>query len=178
MFGLWQQNTLKNISKSSFVPLKSSLSISRRQKVNKKVKTKISWNVVTLKTVWCGICYKVCNDVTFLTSFLLKCFGRLILFMELKLPPELKLSRRNELDFNSKWFYFSEPRCGVALVSDGRTNPPDPDRSSPSRPPSTNDNPPAERGGADSETESDTDDPWVDNVFWLAQINLIQALQR
>ncbi|XP_013889990.1 protein capicua homolog isoform X2 [Austrofundulus limnaeus] len=53
-----------------------------------------------------------------------------------------------------------EPRCAVALVSDGRANPPDPDRSSPSCPPSTNDNPPAERGGADSETESDTDDPF------------------
>ncbi|XP_037549425.1 protein capicua homolog [Nematolebias whitei] len=57
-----------------------------------------------------------------------------------------------------------EPRCGVALVSDGRTNPPGLDRSSPSRPPSTNDNPPAERGGADSETESDTDDPFSPGV--------------
>lgn len=56
-------------------------------------------------------------------------------------------------------FYFSEPRCAVALVSDGRTGPPDLERGSPSCPPPTNDNPPADRGGADSETESDTDDP-------------------
>lgn len=56
-------------------------------------------------------------------------------------------------------FYCSEPRCAVALVSDGRTGPPDLDRGSPSCPPPTNDNPPADRGGADSETESDTDDP-------------------
>lgn len=53
-----------------------------------------------------------------------------------------------------------EPRCGVALVSEGRPGPPEPDRGSPSRPPPTNDNPPADRGGADSETESDTDDPF------------------
>ncbi|XP_017295025.1 protein capicua homolog isoform X2 [Kryptolebias marmoratus] len=61
-----------------------------------------------------------------------------------------------------------EPRCGVALVSDGRANPLDPDRSSPSCPSSTNDNPPADRGGAgggaDSETESDTDDPFSPGV--------------
>ncbi|XP_071390768.1 protein capicua homolog isoform X1 [Centroberyx affinis] len=57
-----------------------------------------------------------------------------------------------------------EPRCGVALVSDGRTGPPDVERGSPSRPPPTNDNPPAERGGADSETESDTDDPFFPGV--------------
>lgn len=56
-------------------------------------------------------------------------------------------------------FYSSEPRCAVALVSDGRTGPPDLERGSPSCPPPTNDNPPADRGGADSETESDTDDP-------------------
>uniref|UniRef100_A0A3B4Y3I2 Protein capicua homolog n=1 Tax=Seriola lalandi dorsalis TaxID=1841481 RepID=A0A3B4Y3I2_SERLL len=52
----------------------------------------------------------------------------------------------------------SKPRCGVALVSDGRTGPPDLERGSPSCPPPTNDNPPTDRGGADSETESDTDD--------------------
>uniref|UniRef100_A0A3B5RE55 Protein capicua homolog n=1 Tax=Xiphophorus maculatus TaxID=8083 RepID=A0A3B5RE55_XIPMA len=59
----------------------------------------------------------------------------------------------------------SKPRCGVALVSEGRAGPPEPDRGSPSRPPPTNDNPPADRGGADSETESDTDDfsPGVGN---------------
>uniref|UniRef100_A0A1A8N060 Capicua homolog a n=1 Tax=Nothobranchius pienaari TaxID=704102 RepID=A0A1A8N060_9TELE len=57
-----------------------------------------------------------------------------------------------------------EPCCGVALVSDGRTGPQDSDRSSPSCPPSTNDNPPADRGGADSETESDTDDPFSPGV--------------
>ncbi|KAM3596567.1 uncharacterized protein V6R79_016898 [Siganus canaliculatus] len=57
-----------------------------------------------------------------------------------------------------------EPRCGVALVSDGRTGPPDPERGSPSCPPPTNDNPPADRGGADSETESDTDDPFSPGV--------------
>uniref|UniRef100_A0A4W5QPK5 Capicua transcriptional repressor a n=1 Tax=Hucho hucho TaxID=62062 RepID=A0A4W5QPK5_9TELE len=59
----------------------------------------------------------------------------------------------------------NEPRCGVALVSDGRVGPPDAGRGSPSRPPpSSNDNNPqaerAERGGADSETESDADDPF------------------
>lgn len=61
---------------------------------------------------------------------------------------------------------WSEPRCGVALVSDGRVGPTDAGRGSPSRPPtSSNDNNPqaerAERGGADSETESDADDPYV-----------------
>lgn len=55
--------------------------------------------------------------------------------------------------------YFPEPRCAVALVSDGRTGPPDLERGSPSCPPPANDNPPTDRGGADSETESDTDDP-------------------
>ncbi|XP_077404474.1 protein capicua homolog isoform X2 [Vanacampus margaritifer] len=56
-----------------------------------------------------------------------------------------------------------EPRCGVALVDDGR--PPDLERASPSRPPPTNNNnAPAERGGADSETESDTDDPFSPGV--------------
>ncbi|KAM4725545.1 protein capicua homolog [Anableps anableps] len=57
-----------------------------------------------------------------------------------------------------------EPRCGVALVSEGRAGPPEPDRGSPSRPPPTNDNPPADRGGVDSETESDTDDPFSPGV--------------
>ncbi|TNN50780.1 Protein capicua [Liparis tanakae] len=52
-----------------------------------------------------------------------------------------------------------EPRCSAALVSDGRTAPPDLERGSTPCPPSTNDNPPTDRGGADSETESDTDDP-------------------
>ncbi|XP_068566957.1 protein capicua homolog isoform X2 [Cebidichthys violaceus] len=57
-----------------------------------------------------------------------------------------------------------EPRCGVALVSDGRTGPPDIERGSMSCPPPTNDNPPTDRGGADSETESDTDDPFSPGV--------------
>ncbi|KAM4630181.1 protein capicua homolog isoform 2-T2 [Polymixia lowei] len=57
-----------------------------------------------------------------------------------------------------------EPRCAVALVSDGRIGPPEVERGSPSRPPPTNDNPPTERGGADSETESDTDDPFFPGV--------------
>ncbi|XP_060948399.1 protein capicua homolog [Limanda limanda] len=57
-----------------------------------------------------------------------------------------------------------EPRCAVALVSDGRAGPPVLERGSPSRPPPTNDNPPTERGGADSETESDTDDPFSPGV--------------
>ncbi|KAM6973821.1 protein capicua homolog isoform 2-T2 [Tautogolabrus adspersus] len=57
-----------------------------------------------------------------------------------------------------------EPRCAVALVSDGRTGPPDLERGSPSCPPPTNDNPPSDRGGADSETESDTDDPFSPGV--------------
>ncbi|XP_056280631.1 protein capicua homolog isoform X2 [Pseudoliparis swirei] len=51
-----------------------------------------------------------------------------------------------------------EPRCSAALVSDGRTAPPDLERGSTPCPTSTNDNPPTDRGGADSETESDTDD--------------------
>ncbi|XP_038828419.1 protein capicua homolog isoform X2 [Salvelinus namaycush] len=63
----------------------------------------------------------------------------------------------------------NEPRCGVALVSDGRVGPPDAGRGSPSRPPpSSNDNNPqaerAERGGGDSETESDADDPFFPGV--------------
>lgn len=53
-----------------------------------------------------------------------------------------------------------EPRCGVALVSDGWSGPPDLERGSPSCPPPTNDNPPTDRGGVDSEMESDTDDPF------------------
>ncbi|XP_032391775.1 protein capicua homolog isoform X2 [Etheostoma spectabile] len=57
-----------------------------------------------------------------------------------------------------------EPLCGVALVSDGRTGPPDLERGSPSCPPPTNDNPPTDRGGADSETESDIDDPFSPGV--------------
>ncbi|KAJ0003529.1 hypothetical protein NQD34_008627 [Periophthalmus magnuspinnatus] len=58
-----------------------------------------------------------------------------------------------------------EPRCGVALMSDGRSGPSDSDRGSPSCAPSTNENPPpAERAGADSETESDTDDPFSPGV--------------
>lgn len=69
------------------------------------------------------------------------------------------------MTFFSNWHtkdfdeYVSEPRFAVALVSDDRTGPPDPERGSPSCPPPTNDNPPTDRGGADSETESDTDDP-------------------
>ncbi|XP_028277210.1 protein capicua homolog isoform X2 [Parambassis ranga] len=57
-----------------------------------------------------------------------------------------------------------EPRCGVALVSDERTGPPDLERGSPSCPAPNNDNPPPDRGGADSETESDTDDPFSPGV--------------
>lgn len=57
-----------------------------------------------------------------------------------------------------------EPRCGVALVSDGRSGTPDLERGSPSRPAPTHDNPPTDRGGADSETESDTDDPFSPGV--------------
>lgn len=62
-------------------------------------------------------------------------------------------------NWHTNGFNFSEPRCAVALVSDGRTGPPDLERGSPSCPPPTNDNPPTDRGVADSETESDTDDP-------------------
>ncbi|XP_070970027.1 protein capicua homolog isoform X3 [Oncorhynchus clarkii lewisi] len=62
-----------------------------------------------------------------------------------------------------------EPRCGVAVVSDGWVGPPDAEQGSPSRPPpSSNDNDPpagrAERGGANSETESDADDPFFPGV--------------
>ncbi|XP_075867421.1 protein capicua homolog isoform X2 [Nelusetta ayraudi] len=57
-----------------------------------------------------------------------------------------------------------EPRFGVALVSDERSGPSDPERGSASCPAPTNDNPPPDRGGADSETESDTDDPFSPGV--------------
>ncbi|XP_049332165.1 protein capicua homolog isoform X2 [Astyanax mexicanus] len=52
-----------------------------------------------------------------------------------------------------------EPRCGVALVTEGRTGQTSAERGSPSRPPPLVEDPPAEReGGGDSETESDADD--------------------
>uniref|UniRef100_A0A671NFI1 Capicua transcriptional repressor a n=1 Tax=Sinocyclocheilus anshuiensis TaxID=1608454 RepID=A0A671NFI1_9TELE len=51
-----------------------------------------------------------------------------------------------------------EPRCGVALVTEGPTDRPAPQRGSPSCPPPTAEDPPVERGGGDSETESDADD--------------------
>ncbi|KAF3707131.1 Protein capicua -like protein [Channa argus] len=57
-----------------------------------------------------------------------------------------------------------EPRFGVALVGDGQNGPPDLERGSPSCPPPTNDNPSTDRGGADSDTESDTDDPFSPGV--------------
>lgn len=52
----------------------------------------------------------------------------------------------------------TEPRCGVALVTDGRTDQPAPERGSPSCPPPSAEDPPMEREGGDSETESDADD--------------------
>ncbi|XP_046874748.1 protein capicua homolog isoform X1 [Hypomesus transpacificus] len=57
-----------------------------------------------------------------------------------------------------------EPRCAVALVGDGQAAPPDTERGSPSCPPPANDSQPAERGIADSETESDADDPFFPSV--------------
>ncbi|XP_055075419.2 protein capicua homolog isoform X2 [Misgurnus anguillicaudatus] len=51
-----------------------------------------------------------------------------------------------------------EPRCGVALVSEGRVDQPTPERGSPTCPPPSADDPPVEREGGDSETESDADD--------------------
>uniref|UniRef100_A0A673NN50 Protein capicua homolog n=2 Tax=Sinocyclocheilus rhinocerous TaxID=307959 RepID=A0A673NN50_9TELE len=57
-----------------------------------------------------------------------------------------------------------EPRCGVALVTEGPTDCPAPQRGSPSCPPPTAEDPPVERGGGDSETESDADD-----LFFPAQ---------
>ncbi|XP_072531630.1 protein capicua homolog isoform X2 [Salminus brasiliensis] len=51
-----------------------------------------------------------------------------------------------------------EPRCGVALVTDGCTGQTGSERGSPSRPPPLVEEPPAEREGGDSETESDADD--------------------
>ncbi|XP_016092331.1 protein capicua homolog isoform X3 [Sinocyclocheilus grahami] len=57
-----------------------------------------------------------------------------------------------------------EPRCGVALVTEGPTDHPAPQRGSPSCPPPTAEDPPVERGGGDSETESDADD-----LFFPAQ---------
>ncbi|XP_026872059.2 protein capicua homolog isoform X2 [Electrophorus electricus] len=51
-----------------------------------------------------------------------------------------------------------EPRCGVALVTDGRAGQSGAEGRSPSRPPPSVEDPPAEREGGDSETESDADD--------------------
>ncbi|KAI4898305.1 hypothetical protein NFI96_033510, partial [Prochilodus magdalenae] len=51
-----------------------------------------------------------------------------------------------------------EPRCGVALVTDERGGQSAAVRGSPSRPPASVEDPPAEREGGDSETESDADD--------------------
>ncbi|XP_073677602.1 uncharacterized protein cica [Garra rufa] len=51
-----------------------------------------------------------------------------------------------------------EPRCGVALVTEGPADHPAPERGSPSCPPRTAEDPPVEREGGDSETESDADD--------------------
>ncbi|XP_053540057.1 protein capicua homolog isoform X2 [Ictalurus punctatus] len=48
-----------------------------------------------------------------------------------------------------------EPQCGVALVTDEQSVV---ERASPSCPPASVGDPPAERGGGDSETESDADD--------------------
>ncbi|XP_059411721.1 protein capicua homolog isoform X2 [Carassius carassius] len=56
-----------------------------------------------------------------------------------------------------------EPRCGVALVTEGPTDHPAPQRGSPSCPPPPAEDPPVE-GGGDSETESDADD-----LFFPAQ---------
>ncbi|KAK7139408.1 hypothetical protein R3I93_016522 [Phoxinus phoxinus] len=51
-----------------------------------------------------------------------------------------------------------EPRCGVALVTEGHVDhPAAPERGSPSCPPPSAEDPPVEKGG-DSETESDADD--------------------
>lgn len=52
----------------------------------------------------------------------------------------------------------AEPRCGVALVTEGPTDHPAPERGSPSCPPPAAEDPPVEREGGDSETESDADD--------------------
>ncbi|XP_062867416.1 protein capicua homolog [Trichomycterus rosablanca] len=52
----------------------------------------------------------------------------------------------------------NEPQCGVALRSDGRAEHSAAERASPSFPPPTADNQPADRDGGDSETESDADD--------------------
>ncbi|XP_017563998.1 protein capicua homolog isoform X2 [Pygocentrus nattereri] len=51
-----------------------------------------------------------------------------------------------------------EPRCGVALVTDGRVGQSVAETGSPSRPQASVEDPPAEREGGDSETESDADD--------------------
>lgn len=82
---------------------------------------------------------------------------------------KVNLKKKNPTRFwtrsSSEHGFCPEPRCGVALVSDARTGPPDLERGSPSCPPPTNDNPSTDRGGADSETESDPDDPWVKHIF-------------
>lgn len=62
------------------------------------------------------------------------------------------------VDFSLKLNKLAEPRCGVALVTEGLVDhPAAPERGSPSCPPPSAEDPPVERGG-DSETESDADD--------------------
>ncbi|KAK9958025.1 hypothetical protein ABG768_012207 [Culter alburnus] len=57
-----------------------------------------------------------------------------------------------------------EPRCGVALVTEGLVDHPAPERGSPSCPPPSAEDPPVEREGGDSETESDADDLFFPGV--------------
>uniref|UniRef100_A0AAY4DKW0 Protein capicua homolog n=1 Tax=Denticeps clupeoides TaxID=299321 RepID=A0AAY4DKW0_9TELE len=58
----------------------------------------------------------------------------------------------------------NEPRCGVALVSEVRVGQSSTERGSPSRPPPSAEDPPADREGANSETESDADDLFFPGV--------------
>lgn len=51
--------------------------------------------------------------------------------------------------------HLTEPQCGVALMTDDKSAV---ERASPSCAPPPVGDPPAERGGGDSETESDADD--------------------
>uniref|UniRef100_A0AAY4DKW6 Protein capicua homolog n=1 Tax=Denticeps clupeoides TaxID=299321 RepID=A0AAY4DKW6_9TELE len=65
---------------------------------------------------------------------------------------------------NNMTFPSPEPRCGVALVSEVRVGQSSTERGSPSRPPPSAEDPPADREGANSETESDADDLFFPGV--------------
>ncbi|KAG5264891.1 hypothetical protein AALO_G00259170 [Alosa alosa] len=71
-----------------------------------------------------------------------------------------------------------EPRCGVALVSDGRSGQSSTERGSPSRPPPSAEDPPPEREAGDSETESDADDLFLPGVSQDPAPSTVPAKRR